>query len=232
MRRFLFGLVGLLVFSPIACAGSPQKSFPPFQRLVADLGPGCRFAVTLLGRKGVVSPQDSSRTEVGGDPKVGKGGMVEAPYPKPWKGIMNSLGFSIQCYGKNDSGRPITLAWNNPQSDHWVKNKEQMKQLLLESEAYQSDEELLRETIRTTNIFDIRTVNSHGWAETYVDQIGDEELRQRHMRFCLMHESKALCGNGAIGYLSNGPKGDLTKYALDMLRSIEFLDSAAPTTVN
>ena len=91
MRRFLFGLVGLLVFSPIACAGSPQKSSPPFQRLVADLGPGCRFAVTLLGRKGVVSPQDSSRTEVGGDPKVGKGGMVEAPYPKPWKGIMNSL---------------------------------------------------------------------------------------------------------------------------------------------
>lgn len=233
MRRCLFGLVGLLVFSPITYAGPSQKSpLPSFQRLETDLGPGCKFAVTLLGRKGVVSPQDSSKTEVGGDPKDGKGGMVEAPYPKPWKSNMNSLGFSIQCYGKNDSGRPTTLAWNNPQSDRWVRNEEQMKQRLLESEVYKSDEYLLRETIKTTNIYDIRTANSHGWAETYVDQIGDEERRQRYMRFCLMHEGRALCGSGVIGYLSDGSKGDLTKYALDILRSIIFLDSAAPTTAN
>lgn len=40
---------------------------------------------------------------------------------------------------------------------------------------------------------------------------------------------KALCGYGDVGYLKDGRKGDLTDYALRILRSIEFLPDETQT---
>ncbi|MCK9194185.1 MAG: hypothetical protein M0P19_09975, partial [Nevskia sp.] len=63
-----------------------------------------------------------------------------------------------------------------------------------------------------------------GWAVTVDDTIGEERNRGRRLHYCLIHQPKALCGTGDMGYLSDFPKGDLTAYSLKILSSIEFID--------
>ena len=72
--------------------------------------------------------------------------------------------------------------------------------------------------------YQLRAVNAEGWVVTINDVTGNEEGRQRHLHYCLIRDSKALCGHGEMGYVENGEKSDLTPYALEILRSIEFLE--------
>jgi hypothetical protein len=46
--------------------------------------------------------------------------------------------------------------------------------------------------------------------------------------YCLFRAKVALCGHGEVGALIDGPKGDLTPYVLQILRSIEFLPDTPP----
>jgi len=68
--------------------------------------------------------------------------------------------------------------------------------------------------------------------DTIDDAIGDEDGRQRHLHYCLIKPPKALCGNDDMGYLNAGKKGDLTPYALQILRSIEFIDDVPPVHIS
>jgi hypothetical protein len=83
---------------------------------------------------------------------------------------------------------------------------------------------------RTTKIYQLSTGNAQGWAIRYDDEIGDESNRQRHLHYCLIREPKAICGEGVMGYLEDikkRPKTDLTPYALQILRTIEFVDDSS-----
>ena len=76
--------------------------------------------------------------------------------------------------------------------------------------------------------YQIKALNAQGWAVTINDVTGDEQWRQRHLHYCLIKDVKAVCGNGEMGYLRSGRKGNLTPYVLQILRSIEFIDDALP----
>ena len=76
--------------------------------------------------------------------------------------------------------------------------------------------------------YQIKALNAQGWAVTINDVTGDEQWRQRHLHYCLIKDAKAVCGNGEMGYLRSGRKGNLTPYALQILRSIEFIDDTPP----
>ena len=81
------------------------------------------------------------------------------------------------------------------------------------------------------HFYPLQAANKSGWAVTVDDMTGDENGRRRTLHYCLLNPPKALCGNGDVGYLKDGRKGDLTEYALRILRSIEFLPDD-PTTAD
>jgi hypothetical protein len=84
-----------------------------------------------------------------------------------------------------------------------------------------------------TRVVNIQSVNSKGYAKLTDDTTGDERHRTKTIDFCMFHPPNALCGNGTVANLADGPKGDLTKYVLEILKSIEFLDHVhAPAPVN
>ncbi|MEJ8823143.1 hypothetical protein WKW80_14040 [Variovorax humicola] len=64
--------------------------------------------------------------------------------------------------------------------------------------------------------------NSRGWMVTVADFTGEYKFREKKLYFCLVHLNKAVCGNGSVGFLKNGKKGDLTPYVTKIIRSIEF----------
>ncbi|HWP20667.1 MAG TPA: hypothetical protein VNO84_16170, partial [Burkholderiaceae bacterium] len=90
-----------------------------------------------------------------------------------------------------------------------------------------ADEPLFKGALHTHQV---RAVNASGWAVGVDDVIGDERYRTRTLYYCIIHTSKAVCGDSKMGLLPEirrNPKHDLTPYALKILRSIEFIDEAA-----
>jgi hypothetical protein len=80
--------------------------------------------------------------------------------------------------------------------------------------------ELRRNALRA---YTVKSVNAQGFAFTEEDVTGEEKWRTRFIEYCLFHAEVALCGRGEVGYVAQGPRGDLTDYVLQILRSIEFL---------
>jgi len=80
-----------------------------------------------------------------------------------------------------------------------------------------------------TLIFPLHAANSSGIAVTQDAVNGDERTRDRRFAFCLRHPPVMLCGGTsqiARPYYKNS---DLLPFALDIVRSIEFVD--APSRV-
>jgi hypothetical protein len=82
-----------------------------------------------------------------------------------------------------------------------------------------------RATERSVQIYSITSVNAKGFALTQDEINGEPQFRERHFSYCLFKPPKALCGSGQVGQIAH-PKSDLTAYALQLIRSIEFLDDA------
>jgi hypothetical protein len=229
-RNWLWKSLALCALASWAHAQTASTaSKVPKQRLEATLGEGCRFTVTLPGKKGAQSPIDSSRTEVGGDPITHKGGMVASPQPAPWRSSMTALGFGIHCDDKDDPDAPnvstdYTGATYDKSRKIWMKDLD--KWFL--PPAVQGDERIVRD--KATRVVNIQAKNSKGFAQLTDDTTGEEDFRLKKMNFCLFHPPKAICGYGTVAMLRDGPKGDLTKYALEILKSIEFLDDVPGTT--
>jgi hypothetical protein len=230
MKKQVFSLIAVgLVTSFVWADAKPKNIAPavPMQRLEASLGTGCKFAVTLPGKKGTKSPIDSSATGVNSDVASQSGVIVASPQPAPWRSMLTSLQIGVVCYDKDDSNvnrASLPIAYDiakrewRKDATAWEKEASDMTE--------KSDREHLLELIHTTHVTHINSINSQGWAMTQDEIAGDERWRKRSMHFCLVHESKALCGGGTVAYLADGRKGDLTKYALDILKSIEFLEDA------
>ena len=217
--RVMFAL-SLLPIAMAVWASEPVRKLPEvaMQRVQVNLGVGCRFAVTL---------PVSADGGVGQDFQKGTGAIAVKPLPKKWRAKKQSLdfiGLSIRCVDGQSQFESTGLANFNSQKQIWEKNIS--KRFELDGEKLSLDEYQVYD--QATRIYNITEVNIKGYAATEDDVIGDEEKRQRYLSFCLFHSNKALCGSGTVAYLSDGPKGDLTKYALEMIRSIEFLDDAAP----
>ena len=164
-------------------------------------------------------------TAVGGNPEMRQGGMIAAPYPPPWRSSLPSIGFNLDCYDKEDpdsesAPTDYTGAKYDKQKKIWTKD------LNAWFDSWQPTNEERKIADKATRVMNIQAINSKGFAQLTDDTIGDEIGRRRNMNFCLFHPPKALCGQGTVAMLADGPKGDLTKYALEILRSIEFLEDA------
>lgn len=85
---------------------------------------------------------------------------------------------------------------------------------------------LRRDALRA---YTLKSVNAQGFAFTEEEVIGDEKSRVRYLDYCLFYAEVALCGRGEVGYVADGPTGDLTDYVLQILRSIEFLPDPPST---
>jgi hypothetical protein len=135
--------------------------------------------------------------------------------------------FNLVCYPETDEQTAFPVVRFDKEKNKWVKDA-----TAWEKEADESTDldhrKHLQKLIKTTVVYDIQAVNSQGWAMTQEDLIGDESIRRRMLHYCLIHSPKALCGEGEVGYLKDGRKGDLTDYALKILRSIEFLEDEPP----
>ncbi|KAF0843986.1 hypothetical protein FNL37_1421 [Methylovorus glucosotrophus] len=206
----------LIVCSTLIFALGHQAAFaaPTNERVSVVFGKGCNIAVTLPHtRHGGIGN--------GGDPDSQEGGMEVNPLPASWKSNMGRMYFSLECMNKNDPNLMQPSGVLNSTTNTWGKDPDYMRSYLTTStEAYERNK--AEEIIETTQVYDIKAVNGHGWADTYVYLIGDEQYRQRSMSFCIFHDSKALCGNGKVAYV-NEPQGDLTQHAIEILRTIEFL---------
>jgi len=111
----------------------------------------------------------------------------------------------------------------DPQTETWGKDIEKRIKALgyrLSPQEYRSAYEDFDKAIR---VYNVTAVNAKGFVSIEDDTTGDEKGRMRHMGFCFINRLKALCGEGVVGYVSDGPKSDLTERALEIIRTIEFL---------
>lgn len=128
---------------------------------------------------------------------------------------------NLTCYRDDDEQTTFPVVRFNKEIKQWIKDTSEWEKEAIES-ADPEHRKFLRKLINTTVIYDLRAVNKQGWAMTQEDLTGDESTRRRTLHYCLINPPKALCGYGDVGYLKDGRKGDLTDYALKILRSIEF----------
>ena len=123
--------------------------------------------------------------------------------------LKEKVTFNFICYDVNDEFVQKGWARKAETDADWQLNMsaEEQKQRLGEIHFYR-----------------LKSINASGWAITVDGTIGDERYRERKLFYCLINSPQALCGYGDMGYLSDGPKADLTAYSLKILSSVEFLD--------
>lgn len=202
-RLMILVLVGLAQVAAVT-----ESRAGPDKRVEADMGPGCRFAAQIPEGKqnGIFVAHQPPR-----------GGLNVEPLPKSWKSSLGDLYFDLSCYPSDDASATGGLAKLNDKTGQWEKD---LDGALAPPPPTPEERKILDAATRVLNI---QAVNSKGYASLIEDTVGDEERRQRRMFFCLFQPPKAICGNGEVGILREGRKGDLTPHSLKIIQSIEFL---------
>jgi hypothetical protein len=130
----------------------------------------------------------------------------------------------IQCYDSDNrpyQDAPVRL---DKEAGKWVRDMSgYYERAYADSSSLTSAERSATE--KSIHVFSVTSVNARGFAVSQDDIMGEPRRRIRHFYYCLIKPPKALCGDGQVGQLAN-PKTDLTAYALQIIRSIEFLDDA------
>ncbi|MCB5207472.1 hypothetical protein [Methylovorus mays] len=202
--------LSLLAFLSVSFPAIANDNTPTI-RVETNLGKGCHIAATLP--KGEHSGIGSWEQHLGA--------FHVEPLPASWKSNMGEMYFSRECMDSNHPELMQPSGILNPTTKKWEKDPDYLRSYLTTSTDAHAREKI-EEIIETMQVYDIKAVNGHGWADTHIYLNGDQQTRQGYMRFCIFHASKALCGHGAVGYVSI-PDSDLTQHAIEILRTIEFL---------
>jgi hypothetical protein len=148
---------------------------------------------------------------------------------------LNKWPFSSACYKATDpdpskpnlaDGLSVNFDVN---ANRWVKDRSRFEAHL---RAQGMEEEWVKKYADADRFYELATQTAKGFAMTRDDVIGDESRRERHLHYCLIREPKAICGQGVMGTLKDikkRPKTDLTPYALQILRTVEFVDDDSST---
>ncbi|QDL56416.1 hypothetical protein [Rhodoferax aquaticus] len=207
--------IASLVLAPTLWAGN--ANLLPLIKVTARVDAGCHVGMELPD----LTPLN------GGLSRLFKGGFtIGDPLPRRWRTMLNELEFNLTCYDKDDpdaDGAPTNYSGARYEKSKkiWVKDLERW----FNSWNPTPEERVIGD--KATRVVNIQAANSRGYVQLTDDTTGEEGGRRRNMSFCLFHPPKALCGYGTVAYLADGPKGDLTPYALEMIRSIEFLNDVA-----
>jgi hypothetical protein len=147
-----------------------------------------------------------------------------------WYYSRSKIPFGFMCYNATDPdpSKPNLADGFSVNFDmkakRWVSDRSRFEAHL---RAQGMDEEWVKKYADADHFYELTTKTAKGFAMTRDHVIGDESRRERHLHYCLIREPKAICGQGVMGTLDDikkRPKTDLTPYALQILRTIEFVD--------
>ena len=197
---------------------------PPTKSAVLSMGAGCRVALQV--------PIEAEVGSAGPAPGIPGRGGLSSPLPPTSKRNTYLEPFSLRfvCHDASDenllTGRPVAF---DPSSGKWRRYFPNRIQGANNPGMTLQEERLLDRAIR---FYELSSKNAQGFAYTEDMTVGDERYRARKLHYCLIHPPKAICGDSEVGNLNDirrSLKNDLTPYALQILRSVEFLDDAQPS---
>lgn len=210
MRRL--ALIWLFAAFPVAatCQAAPRPD-------LLDMAPGCRILVHAPHGAWVSSGKEGG----------GSGGMmVDHPPRGTKKPYVNPFYLPFICHEADPEeltiGRPVRF---DNAAQQWVRDM----QKFFDYQGVPIDAKWREDQLRAVRFYELRAVNSYGFAYTHDDVVGDEAARRRQLNYCLFRAAQAICGDTEVGNLNDirrNRKNDLTSYALQILRSVEFLDDA------
>lgn len=205
VRRWIVALGGALALSTAMADVRTPPQEGSIKTATIDMGTGCRIRLNV----------PSVARVSGGSHGRGSGSVtIENPLHLSQKTYVEPLRLRFICYDPDDE--VVTDGWGKRlPNGQWV------------ASVPPADEPLFKGALHTHQV---QAVNASGWAVGVDDVIGDERYRTRTLYYCIIHTSKAVCGDSKMGLLPDirrNPKHDLTPYALKILRSIEFIDEAA-----
>lgn len=212
----------LLVTGCVEAKQTAKTEYSPSETNIVNLGPGCRIKIDLPSN-GVVTQSylaEPSRSTGGGKMTL----IVKLP---GFRNAQETLGLS--CFYSESEAVTNRLVVRDTASGQWRLTDEQRMYYGM--------------TAGVPPLYTVESVNADGWAVRYA---GEGEFPELVLDFCLFHGQRAICGSFGVGWekrsirrLGNGsyqtiyrPVVDHSPYALQLLRSVQFIDDVPQNTEN
>ncbi|MGJ7528435.1 hypothetical protein [Variovorax sp. GB1P17] len=214
--QLLAGLLLAMAFMP-SMAQISEPDSPIIRRI--NMGPGCDIRLVDFYRGEAESGLPS------------KGRYTKIPPPAP--SSLKELKLSWICISSDDSRVGFHgMSAPDPYTGQWILD---WSRIIGRAETQREERWLYRWYGAKYKLIQLKATNSSGYAiidSTQTDAgtlPGKSDMRAQGagpvlLSFCLVRPPKALCGEGHVGQRQDGLKGDLTPYALKIIRSIEFAD--------
>lgn len=153
-------------------------------------------------------PMNGNITGIDPTPEGGKYTLVWSINSKPAK-----LDFSLTCLTidyLNSNPRNMEPVAFDQKIKKWVKNIE-------------NDNEYHQSIKKTLKVYNINASNSSGYFYTTDESNDTPNRKYRNFSFCMFKPPMALCGGGKNMRLQ-GYRSDLTPFALELVKSTEFIE--------
>jgi hypothetical protein len=199
LRVVLIGIIFVIIpFTSYATDSTLATGEP--SRLVVDMGQKC-----------IISVKDYFKGHLASGIPLNASYWTERP---PVKTLMSNFGVNFVCTSLMDQSREEIARQYGAVYDgnrkKWI--------------PYFDSERNAKLLGEFTKVGNLDTVNGSGFYLIQDDRDSDPAQRERYLSFCIFHEAIALCGGEPVMYIGD-PKGNLLPYALDILRSVEFIDT-------
>lgn len=205
LRAILIGIIFAIVPLNSYATDSTFSAIEP-SRLVVDMGEQC-----------VISVKDYLKGHLASGMPLNASYWTDKP---PVRTLMSKFGVSFVCASLIDNSKELIAC------QHGAVYDEDKKEWVPYFES-DSDARLL-DTF--TKVHNLKAVNGDGFYLIEDDRDGDPARRQRYLSFCIFHETRAVCGEEPVMYLSD-PNGNMLPYVLDILRSVEFVGTSGSKPV-
>ncbi|WP_152494914.1 hypothetical protein [Paraburkholderia kururiensis] len=200
LRVALIGIIFVIApFTSYATDNTLSTSDP--LRLVADMGQKC-----------IISVKDYFKGHLASGMPLNASYWTEEP---PVKTLMPKFSVNFVCSSLMDQSKNEIARRHGATYD---RNKKKWT-------PYFDSERDAKILGKFTTLHSLNTTNGSGFYVIQDDRDGDPAQRERYLSFCIFHETIALCGSEPVMYISD-PKGNLLPYALDIIRSVEFIDDS------
>ena len=225
-RLLPVALLGLCPFvsAEINASKPAPLSIHKTYKHVAVLSYGCKISIQMPGDKSIISSN--------GNPNGQEGAFFNiAPLPKQKKGAESGsdINFSLTCSDTNNFKLDAGVKYDK-NSKKWVKDKNEWLDYLLKQSPGQLDpmfQDIYKQLVDSAIVSSITSVNSSGY---YIIELpgtygtGDAGIS---LKFCLIHPTKTLCGEGVIGW--NRDSGNWSNEVFKIISTIEFLSDTTVT---